>query len=406
MIALELDEQQRLAIEAPLDACVAITGAAGTGKSTALEQRIERAGREDPQARPLIPRSPRELESFAFDVLASVGASVRAIDDVDALLLFERACAPLFELQWEEFAGAEIDPEIPGLRAPHRFAESAFRLIRRLREARIEPHEFLAHSLEGATQFYGRPPNFADPALLAATKEVYRDSLDVDPAELQRQYRREVDLAKILTKLYEGYLGLLVDEGVMTGRDAVAAAADRLRGDETLAGIVRERHRFAFVDDAQELTEAELELLTAVFGQALEGVTFCGEPSSAISAARTGRPQASFEKARYRIALEQRHRSPAGPEIIVQRAPNPRAEAETIADHVRAQLDAGTPPHRIGVLFRSVRSVEIYEKALLDRDIPIVSGGDINVFADRRALDAIALLWNVYDPFRHDWMLR
>ena len=280
MIALELDAQQRLAVEAPLEACVAITGAAGTGKSTALEQRLERARREDPQARPLMLRTARELESFAFGVLESVGTNVRIIDDVDALLLFERACAPLFELQWAELVCDEIDPEVPGLRAPHHFAESAFRLIRRLREARIEPEEFLARSLSGATQFYGKPPNFADPALLAATKDLYRDSLDVDATELQRQYRREVDLAKILTKLYAGYLELMAGEGVMTGRDAVVAAADRLRDGATLTAALRERHRFAFVDDAQELTEAELGLLTAVFGAALEGVTICGDPSA------------------------------------------------------------------------------------------------------------------------------
>ena len=66
----------------------------------------------------------------------------------------------------------------------------------------------------------------------------------------------------------------------------------------------------------------------------------------------------------------------------------------------------GTAPARIAVLFRSIRHIEVYESALLDRDVNVVTGGDANVFADRRALDALALLWNVVDPFRHDWMLR
>ena len=43
---------------------------------------------------------------------------------------------------------------------------------------------------------------------------------------------------------------------------------------------------------------------------------------------------------------------------------------------------------------------------MLDRNIPAVVAGDVNVFTDRRALDALALLWNVLDPFRHDWLLR
>ena len=46
------------------------------------------------------------------------------------------------------------------------------------------------------------------------------------------------------------------------------------------------------------------------------------------------------------------------------------------------------------------------KRALLDANIPVAISGDVNLFADRRALDALALLWNVYDPFRHEWLLR
>ena len=63
----------------------------------------------------------------------------------------------------------------------------------------------MPRALTGATEFYANPPNFADPSLLIATKNTYHDSLDVTPAELARQYRREIDLAKILAHLYEDY---------------------------------------------------------------------------------------------------------------------------------------------------------------------------------------------------------
>ena len=49
---------------------------------------------------------------------------------------------------------------------------------------------------------------------------------------------------------------------------------------------LRERHRFAFVDDAQELTDAQVQLLRAIFGEALAGVTLCGDPASAVSMVR------------------------------------------------------------------------------------------------------------------------
>ena len=94
------------------------------------------------------------------------------------------------------------------------------------------------------------------------------------------------------------------------------------------------------------------------------------------------------------------------PRLFLHRAPSRAAEAAFVAKRVREWLDAGAKQERIAVLFRSIRHVEVYESALLDRDVNVVTGGDANVFADRRALDAQAVLWNAVDPFRHDWMLR
>ena len=76
----------------------------------------------------------------------------------------------------------------------------------------------------------------------------------------------------------------------MTGRDAVVAATHALREDRELAAQLRERHRFVFVDDAQELTDAEVQLLRAIFGEALGGVTLCGDPESAISMVHRTQP--------------------------------------------------------------------------------------------------------------------
>jgi hypothetical protein len=406
MIALELDDEQRLAVNAPLDACIAITGACGTGKSTVLARRIARARREGGEAQPLVLSAPHGLEELAFDLLEETGMPVQRMDDVDAFELFVSACGPLFELQWNEFSADQLDPEIPGLRSPRRFADAAFRLIRRLREAGIEPREFLMQSLSGATQFYAKPPNFADPSLLAATKENYRDSLEVEASELQRQHRREIDLAKILSKLYEGYLALVASTCRMTGRDAVVVMTERLRADGALTAALRTKHRFAFVDDAAELTVAELELLRALFGDELLGVTLSGDAASAISYVRIALGDGAFRPATHRFELKRQYRSSDATKRSFHRARTPSEEATSIAQYVRARLDEGTPAHRIAVLFRSVRDVETYERTLLEYDVPVVTGGDLNVFADRRALDAMALLWNVYDPFRHDWLLR
>ena len=189
----------------------------------------------------------------------------------------------------------------------------------------------------------------------------------------------------------------------MTGRDSLIAAAEMLREDERLAASVRNRHRFAFVDDAQELTNAQLRFLAAIFGEGLPGVTLCGDPSCAISGVRMTNPQGAFALARSKVELHEAHREPRRE---VRRLSTHREEAAFIAERVGTWLAQGFRPEKIAVLFRSVRNVESYESALLDRNIPAVVTGDVNVFADRRALDALALLWNVYDPFRHDWLLR
>ncbi|MBV8531474.1 MAG: ATP-dependent helicase, partial [Candidatus Eremiobacteraeota bacterium] len=403
LIALELTAAQCDAVGAPYDDCLALVGAAGTGKTTALVARIERARDVNPAAEPLVITPHVALETYAADVLNRHGYCVTLVDDVEAEQTFAEASAPLLALRWEEFAENQLDPEVPGLRSPSRFLQSAFRLIRRLRDASINPPQFLSDALTGATQFYANPPNLAAPALLFGTKASYHDSLGVSPNELARQHRREIDLAKILARLYERYLCTVDSTGRLTGRDAIAAATLYLRGDSTAAARLRARHRFAFVDDAQELTGAELLFLSAIFGERLAGVTLCGDPASAICSLRMTQPQMTFLRAKSRVELRQMHRTPRRE---VQRVSSPRDEAELIAERVGTWLAQGHRPDRIAVIFRSVACAEAYEAAMLDRDIPVVVTGDSNVFADRRALDALALLWNIHDPFRHDWLMR
>ena len=403
LIAAELSAEQREAIGQHPDDCFAILGAPGSGKSAALVERAAALRALHPESAALFIASDVSLNDVALGILQSCGRDVTLVDDVDAELLFAQACAPLFALEWNEFSADQLDPEVPGLRSPERFLRSAFRLIRRLRDADVAPAFFLSRALTGATEFYARPPNFADPALLSSTKHCYHDSLAVTRDELARQRRRETDLAKILAKLFERYVELVESAGRMTGRDAAIAAAVLLEHNSELAATLRARHRFAFVDDAQELTKAHLRLLRGIFGERLGGVTLCGDPSSVLSEARMTNPKETFALASASIELHGSHRSAA---VQLERVGSAKAEAVLIAARVAEWIDAGTAPHRIAVILRSVRNAELYEEALLERNVPVLLSGDSNVFTDRRALDALALLWNVYDPFRHEWLLR
>ncbi|MBV8638961.1 MAG: ATP-dependent helicase [Candidatus Eremiobacteraeota bacterium] len=424
--ALLLDEQ-REAVDAPFLASLAITGAPGTGKTSALRARVERFTREHDGETYLHVEHPNDLVMLAEHVLQVAGNPVSIIDDVEAEWVFARCAQPLFQLEWDELIAGTIDPEVPGLRSPERFLVSAFRLIRKLRDAAISPKEFLERSLQGATSFYASPPNFAHPDLIYATKDAYRDSLDVTPAELQRQYRREIDLAKVLARLYDTYVAEIRTSRMMTRRDAIAEAVDALASDPSVGLRVRSFASAAFVDEAQESTLGAQLLLEAVYGSELRRVTLAGDPSSATSTFSGARPDRAFKVAGTNVTLQQQHRNAVAVElasrqltrghakidaknvetaVLLHRAKSEADEAKYVADAVRARLASGTPPHEIAVIFRSVSDVHEYEEALLDRNVPVAISGDLNIFADRRALDALAVLWNVWDPFRHDWLMR
>jgi DNA helicase-2/ATP-dependent DNA helicase PcrA len=418
---------------------VFITGPAGSGKTAELSRRATEAAESgavllsspsDAALNVLAERvmhaniRVRGLTELALEVLGET----ETIDDVRAAQLFELQAQPLLSLSWTEFIEAEVDPEIPGLRAPERFLDAAFRLFSKLRDARISPEQFLESALRGAAQFYGKPPNLAHADLLAYTKDSHRDSLEADAAELQRQYRREIDLAKILAKLYSAYLDRSREERCLTPRDAVAEAAALLEKDAERAEQLRTRYPVAFVDDAQELTLAELQLLQAIYGEQFDGVTFAGDQDSATSAFRGARPDRVFSLSGERTAMEEQHRSPAvldaacrhlfgappagriapadTPVLTLFRASTPRAEAQFIADCVVDLLRNGAAHDDIAILFRSVTAIRLYRDALLERNVRVQVAGDLNLFTEPEAIDALAILWALHDPFRHEYLLR
>ncbi|MDP9111170.1 MAG: UvrD-helicase domain-containing protein [Candidatus Eremiobacteraeota bacterium] len=425
---------------------VFITGSAGTGKTELLVQSIRSAKGaaivlSPSQSSVLALRERAAALNATFSTVdelamrtlrehasaSGLDTPLETIDDVVAGALFERAAAPLLTLEWTEFVEAQLDPEVPGLRMPHRFLEAAFRLIRKLRDARIAPADFLKSALAGAASFYGNPPNLAHPDLLYYTKDAYRDSLNAGAAELERQYRREVDLAKILAKLYDSYLAVQVRSGCLTPRDAVAEAERLLVEHPEFANELRGRWPHCFIDDAQELTLGELTFLQHLFGETLPGVTLAADAESCTSTFRGARPDRVFALPGERVERNENHRSPAALEaacrhlagadprsatpdqqtpLVLFRATTPKAEAQFITDRVVDLLDSGTRPSEIALIFRSVANVRLYEEALLERNVSVQVVGDVNLFNQPEALDALALLWNVYDPYRHEWLLR
>ncbi len=401
-MTVDLRSEQREAIDTGFETSLEIAGASRSGKTTALRARARRY--EDECGRPhLFADHPCELAALARATLDAANTPVRIVDEMEARRAFARCAQPLLDLTWPELQKGSIDPEVAALRMPQRFLEAAYRMMRKLRDANIDPQTFLDRSLAGATDFYAKPPNFAHSALIAATKDAYRDSLDVTPQELQRQYRREIDLVKILHRLYADYVASARASDALCESDAVALALERLHERPGLADLVRERFAHAFVDEMQEATPAQRALLDAIYGTPLQGVSFAGDAKAATSRFRGSRPDIALAGAQRTVRLTHVADKPV---ISLHRGKTQAEEAAFVADRIHEEIERGVPPAEIAVLFRSSGDVQIYLDALLERDIPAAAAGDVNVFADRCALDAIALLWNVWDPFRHAWLLR
>ena len=445
-----LEGAQQAALDHPLDAgALALVGPAGTGKSFALVLRALRAAGETARGAVLLlspsdsgtaklrARLPAQTRivcapfgTLGFDLLRASGpGEVAEIEEARAAILFEGVGAELFSLEWEEFVSAELDPEITGLRAPERFAAAAFRLIRKLRASLVSPDEFKSLGLRGATAFYGHPPNFASADLLMATPERYRDSLRVSPRELERQREREVDLVRILARLYAAYERELVRRGCMTAIDAVYEATLQLRARPELRAAARERYAYAAVDDAQDLTGAQIGLLSELFGERLRGVTLAGDEAQATRGFATGaRGSDALRRAETKIAFSKRYRSapaieraallgmdpgrlPAsdlarGEAVQVYRAGNAREEARYVAEEVARLLARGAEPQAIAVVTRNLRCAHAYVDALLARDVPVDVAGAGSLYDFPVVLDALAALWSAVDPFRHDFLLR
>ena len=371
------------------------------------------------------------LDALAFELLRAhpletgLALDLEVVDALDAEEIFERAAAPLFSAEWSDWLGADVDPEIAGLRTPARFADAALRLIRKLRDSGIDDGEFLAVAQRGATTFYANPPNLASPVLLSATKDEHRASLAVGASELDRQRKRELDLAKILARLYRAYVDELVRRGCLTATDALTEATRLLENNPAIVRALRRRLRVAFIDDAQDLAAAALRFLRALFGDALDGVAVAGDLDAATQTFAGARPERIFGRAATTVVLGARtlhpqiaavmrgvidadpaRPVPRGDAVHVLRAADRAAEVNEVADRVVQLLRGGTPPARIAVVHRALRTLADYDDALTARDIPVALAGDPALFERASVRDALALLWTAVDPFHHVWTLR
>jgi hypothetical protein len=145
MMTDALGAEQREAIAAPFEESLAILGPNRSGKTTALRERAARFARERGDSA-FYASHPAQLLTLACAVLTDAGEPVGVVDEIVSRRLFDRLAQPLFDLRWDELERRDIDPEVAALRSPERFADAAYRLLRKLRDAAIDPATFRVRS--------------------------------------------------------------------------------------------------------------------------------------------------------------------------------------------------------------------------------------------------------------------
>jgi superfamily I DNA/RNA helicase len=448
------DAQQEAALAVDLEADgVAVLGASGSGKTTTLLAHIQRSlAKQGGQILVMTTVSPQGLrrtlqracsnEEIKRVVVCTplqlarmnhrVIADVRILDRQEAFAHFESAAAPLLATEWPTIISGELNFEVSGLRYPERFLQTSFALMMKLLASNIDPLDISPAALRATTQFYARPPNFADAELLRQLKEEHRSSLRVDDAMLDHQRKREIDLTRIVTGLFRDFAERCEHESLITQPGYVRALTAHFLQTPAQAEIVRRRYAAVVIDDAQDILQCDLAFLKSVWGDALSGVMLAGDIHAGMLGFQGAKAQDTLSAPLRQIILHERRRgtkqtvaaqqkiyphpdAPGVPEatpnepgsLILERCPDSAAQADAIASFIGDCLNQGTPLSECAVVVRTLRCAQTIIEALLAHDIPVDCAGDLQFEHDAVTLDFIALLWCIAAPKqRPDAVLR
>jgi DNA helicase-2/ATP-dependent DNA helicase PcrA len=386
---IALDAQQQAVVDAPVRAIV-LEARAGTGKTEVVARRVERLLEEAGGDRGRIlavtytRKAAHELKA-RFD--ARLGGRARQVD-AQTLHAFahDRVRADAHRLGWPE------DPEI---------------LVR-------------------------------DADRVALLDEwVSSEGERLDPAEL-RERLHEIDRLRTdasTSPVVEGWRRTLRRAGVLDYPGLLDVATELLSAGHA-ARSVRRRYDHVIVDEAQNLTAAQYQLLEALLGPGPEprlGALLAGDPDQSIVGFAGGSPQwmktfreqfraqvftlsANYRSARALVAVAERVRRrqtgnfevphPASGRVELRVAETQADEARLIAEWVERLLEGGldptwlaageataVEPEQLAILGRSARDLALVRRELEARDIPAAASlGTPDVWLSREGEMMRALL--------------
>ncbi len=364
-----LDAQQREAAEALLGP-VCILAGAGTGKTRTLTHRIAHGVASGVYA-------PDRVMALTFTTRAAgeLRSRLRALGAGRvAARTFHSAALAQLSFFWPQLVGGRLPEILPG--KARLLGQAAESLRVRVDTAALRD---LAAEIEW--------------------RKVRRIPLDEYARLASRPMPPGLELGTVV-ELQQRYEDLKDEQRRLDFEDVLLVTAGMLDAEERVAAHVREQYRFFVVDEYQDVSPLQQELLelwlgprtdVCVVGDASQTIySFAGASSEYLLGFSSRYPDA------VEVRLERNHRStPAilgtanrlmrgrpgalelvavegdatAPEPTVTRWESDAAEAHGVADAIAAQLAVGVAPERIAVLYRVNAQAVALEAALADRGI-------------------------------------
>lgn len=375
-----LDDQQRVAAEA-LTGPVCMLAGAGTGKTRAITHRIAygvTTGAYAPNrvmALTFTSRSAAELRG-RLRQLGAGGVAART---------FHAAALSQLNYFWPHVVGGQVPRLLDG-------------------KGRLLGHAAEVLKLKLDT------PTLRDLAAEIEWRKVSGLSIEQYAAGIASRTlpgRLDVDQVAALQETYER---LKDERKQLDFEDVLLAMAGMIENEPSVAFQVREQYRFFVVDEYQDVSALQHDLLTLWLGDRRD-LCVVGDASQTVYSFAGARSEYLLDFPKHYedatvVRLEQNYRSTpaivatanqlmrgragaltlqaavrqAGPEPTVRDFPTDMAEARGVAQQILELIEAGTPPEKIAVLYRLNVQAAALETALGDVGVSFLIRGSKRFF--------------------------
>lgn len=388
-----LDEQQRIAAQSLLGPVVLLAGA-GTGKTRAITHRVAygvATGVYSPgrvMALTFTTRAAAELRS-RLRALGAGGVAART---------FHASALSQLNFFWPQVVGGTMP----------RLLESKGRLL-------AHAADTLKLKLDTAT--------LRDTAAEIEWRKVSRLSIEqYGRAAHSRGLPPSLTVEKAVD-LQMAYEAVKDERRQLDFEDVLLATAGMIEAEPRVAQQVREQYRFFVVDEYQDVSPLQHELLGLWLGER-DDVCVVGDASQTIYSFAGATPDyllgfPGVHEDAVVVRLEQNYRStpaiiesanrlmrgrpgalnlhaapdaPKGPVPATSTHTNDSQEARAVAQAIKAEIEDGTKPENIAVLYRINVQAAALEAALGDAGVPCLLRGSTRFFDLREVKEAIMMI--------------